>query len=246
MANIRSITDFQIVNGGQTTASLTSALLKDDADLSGVLVQLKLSVIKDPEKVGTIVSNISRFANSQNKVNEADLLANDAFHVQRRAPVPHRLGTGPRRGEPRDEVVLRAGARAVQRREGATAVFGREAADVRGRVPLEPVVHQDRPREVREHLGRPAAHGQPRRRRRTSPSSRSSLKKGFVPDIAYFQELVAKAIMFRAAERIVSGQEFGGYRANIVTYTLAWIAHHSGGGVDLRHDLDPSRASTSR
>ena len=39
-------------------------------------------VIKDLEKVGTIVSNISRFANSQNKVNEADLLANDAFHVR--------------------------------------------------------------------------------------------------------------------------------------------------------------------
>src|SRR5262249_49256965 len=63
VANIRSITDFQIVNGGQTTASLTSALLKDDADLAGVLVQLKLSVIKDPDRVGAIVSNISRFAN---------------------------------------------------------------------------------------------------------------------------------------------------------------------------------------
>jgi hypothetical protein len=31
----------------------------------------------------------------------------------------------------------------------------------------------------------------------------------------------------------VSAEEFGGYRANIVTYTLAWIAHHSGGGIDL-------------
>src|SRR6185436_10023737 len=71
VANIRRITDFQIVNGGQTTASLTSALLKDKADLNSVLVQLKLSVIKDRDKVGTIVSNISRFANSQNKVNEA-------------------------------------------------------------------------------------------------------------------------------------------------------------------------------
>ena len=58
------------------------------------------------------------------------------------------------------------------------------------------------------------------------------LEKALVPDILYFQEMVAKAIMFRAAERIVSSQDFGGYRANIVTYTLAWIAHHSGGGVD--------------
>src|SRR5262249_14999920 len=58
--------------------------------------------------------------------------------------------------------------------------------------------------------------------------------KGFVPTIAYFEELVAKAILFRATEKIVSGQEFGGYRANIVTYTLAWIAHQSGGWIDLR------------
>src|SRR5260370_40921744 len=44
--------------------------------------QLQLSVIKDPRQVGMIVGNISRFANSQNKVSEADFLANDAFHIK--------------------------------------------------------------------------------------------------------------------------------------------------------------------
>ena len=37
---------------------------------------------------------------------------------------------------------------------------------------------------------------------------------------------VAKAILFKQAERIVSAQEFGGYRANIVTYTIALLAHY--------------------
>ena len=40
------------------------------------------------------------------------------------------------------------------------------------------------------------------------------MDKGFLPDIGYFQEMVAKAILFRTAEKIVSAQEFGGYRAS--------------------------------
>jgi hypothetical protein len=63
---------------------------------------------------------------------------------------------------------------------------------------------------------------------------RLNARKGFVPDVAYFQELVARAILFRTAEKIVSRQEFWGYRAKIVIYTLAWIAHQAGAGVDLR------------
>jgi hypothetical protein len=181
VANILSVTNFQIVNGGQTTASLTSTLLKDDADLSGVLVQLKLSVIRDPAQVGTIVSNISRYANSQNKVSEADLLANDAFHVKvehlsRTVWAPARPG-----GEPRDEAVLRAGPWGVQRREGQTPGLGLEAEDVRGRVPVEPVVHEDRPCQVREHLGRPASHRQPRRSeelRRVHPAAGEGPRAG--------------------------------------------------------------------
>jgi len=65
--------------------------------------------------------------------------------------------------------------------------------------------------------------------------------------VAFFHELVAKAILFRSAEKIVSGQQFGGYRANIVTYTLAWIVHHAGGGIDLQkiwsqQGIDPQLA----
>jgi hypothetical protein len=130
VANIRSITDFQIVNSGQTTASLTSAPLKDDADLSAVLVQLKLSVIRDPAQVGAIVSNISRFANSQNKVNEADLRSNDAFqvrveHLSRTVWVPCKAGAN------RQTKWFYERARGpVQRREGPPAGHGVEAEGV--------------------------------------------------------------------------------------------------------------------
>lgn len=75
--SIKTIKGLQIVNGGQTTASLYHVLdTNKDVDLDRVLVQMKISVIKDEARYDEIVSNISRCANTQNKVNESDFSAN--------------------------------------------------------------------------------------------------------------------------------------------------------------------------
>ena len=58
-------------------------------------------------------------------------------------------------------------------------------------------------------------------------------RKGFVPDEAYYRNLVAKAILFRRTEKLVQQQQYGGYRANIVTYTLAYISYKSAQRIDL-------------
>lgn len=77
------LNDFQIVNGGQTTASLYHTQKKfKDADLSKIFVQMKLTVIKDKEQKNFEVPNISRYANSQNKVSELDLSSNNPYFVQ--------------------------------------------------------------------------------------------------------------------------------------------------------------------
>lgn len=79
---ITEVKDFQIVNGGQTTASLFHTLKKHKADLSKVFVQMKLTVIKDEDKKNEIVPFISRYANSQNKVSELDLTSNNAYLIK--------------------------------------------------------------------------------------------------------------------------------------------------------------------
>jgi hypothetical protein len=80
---ITKLNDFQIVNGGQTTASLYHTQKKfKDTDLSKIFVQMKLTVIKDKEQKNIEVPNISRFANSQNKVSELDLSSNNPYFVQ--------------------------------------------------------------------------------------------------------------------------------------------------------------------
>jgi len=88
---ITCIEDMQIINGGQTTASLAAAVLKkENVNLEGIYVPVKLTVIHDRESVDAegnliydlMVQNISRFANSQNKVTAADFFSNHPFHIR--------------------------------------------------------------------------------------------------------------------------------------------------------------------
>jgi len=75
----------QVVNGGQTTASLYFTKKKyPETDLSRVRVPAKIIVMKtqDSTKEEALVSDISRFANSQNAVRQSDLSANKPFHIE--------------------------------------------------------------------------------------------------------------------------------------------------------------------
>ncbi len=79
---ITFVRDFQIINGGQTTASISNARYKDKADLSSIFVQMKLTSIDEttPEESDELIRNISRSSNSQNKVSDADFFASHPFH----------------------------------------------------------------------------------------------------------------------------------------------------------------------
>jgi len=75
----------QIVNGGQTTASLYFTKRKfPETNLSQVRVAAKIIVMRTQDLVmeEALVSDISRFANSQNAVRQSDLSANKPFHVE--------------------------------------------------------------------------------------------------------------------------------------------------------------------
>lgn len=79
---IRRINNLQIVNGGQTTASIYYTQKKDKVDISSIYVQIKISVIKKQEQFSDIVSRISKYANTQNKVNDADFTANNQALIE--------------------------------------------------------------------------------------------------------------------------------------------------------------------
>lgn len=87
VAIINDLTNWQIVNGGQTTASIHQAY-KSKVDLYGIYIQAKLTILNsdkenDPAKQyileDEMISKISEYANTQNKINKSDLLANTRF-----------------------------------------------------------------------------------------------------------------------------------------------------------------------
>jgi hypothetical protein len=78
---VKKISNLQIVNGGQTTASIYHTWEKDKADISDIFVQMKISVIKKVDTYGEIVSKISEYANTQNKVNNADFSSNNPILI---------------------------------------------------------------------------------------------------------------------------------------------------------------------
>ncbi len=82
---ISKVENLQIVNGGQTTATIHFFGNKNRANLillEDVYLQMKLSVIQNDEKQESFIHDISRYANTQSAVTFSDLDANDFFNCE--------------------------------------------------------------------------------------------------------------------------------------------------------------------
>lgn len=94
---ITGISDMQIINGGQTTASIYSAFRKNEIGLNQVYIPRKLTCIKDDEQYEDIVGKIARYSNSQSKISDADFFSVDPFHkvmetLSKETPAPAKSG----------------------------------------------------------------------------------------------------------------------------------------------------------
>jgi hypothetical protein len=234
LCRLEHLRDFQIVNGGQTTASIYHAVKKDKADISNVTVQVKLTVAANAETVAEFVPLISLYANSQNKVNVADFSANDAWHhkleaLSRTVWAPAAVGTGKgthwyyerARGSHLDDK-MRAGTPA--RREAWELENPLNQKFTKTDVAKYEHAWDQKPHVVGKGAEKNFIEWTLARQRAGTP----------LPEQADFHVLVAKAILFRAAEKIVSALELGGYRANVVAYALSWLARETGGRLDLQ------------
>lgn len=81
-SHLKTIRGWQIVNGGQTTASIAHYLRGGkDRSVDGVSIQMKLVVV-DPADASGVVHAVAKYANSQNKVSGADLFSTHEFHIR--------------------------------------------------------------------------------------------------------------------------------------------------------------------
>ena len=224
---LRRLKNFQIVNGGQTTASVHVAK-RNKVDVSQTFVQMKLSVV-DPDRALNLVPKISEYANSQNRVSAADFFSNHPFHVRmeefsRRIHAPAPDGTFLQskwfyeraRGQYAD---ARAGLTPARRRKFDLENPRRQLFS---KTDLAKYVNvwESRPHEVSLGAQKNFAAFARRVGQEWNRAS-DNFNEG------WYREAVAKAIVFKATERLISDQPWyqGGYRANIVAYAIAKIAY---------------------
>jgi hypothetical protein len=223
---ITRIVDLQIVNGGQTTASLFHTRRRDKARLSGIFVQMKLSVI-DSEESETLVPRISEYANTQNRVNAADFFSNHPFHI-RMQEFSRRLWAPAQQGAQRETKWFYERARG-QYSDAQSKMTPAEQRRFKAENPKPQMfnktdlakfenVWDEHPKWVNLGAQKNFARYAHRIGREWDKSS-----EGF--NELYYKRAIARAITFRATEKLVSEQPWynGGYRANIVAYTLATL-----------------------
>ncbi|MFZ5759845.1 MAG: AIPR family protein [Thermodesulfobacteriota bacterium] len=224
---ITRIRDLQIVNGGQTTASLFHTRRKDKAPLHNIFVQMKLAVI-DSEQSETVVPRISECANTQNRVNAADFFANHPFHI-RMEEFSRRLWAPAQQGGQRETKWFYERARG-QYADAQAKLTPAEQRRFKAENPKPQMftktdlakfenVWDDHPKWVNLGSQKNFARYAGRVGKEWSKSS-----DGF--NEFYFRRAIARALIFRAAERLVSAQPWynGGYRANIVAYAIAALS----------------------
>ncbi len=225
---VTAIRNLQIVNGGQTTASVFAASQRKAVDLSRVYIQVKLSVIP-PERAELVVPKISEFANSQNKVNAADFFANHPYHLRLKA-FSEVIFAPSQDGAFRDSKWFYERARGqYQDARGNLSVAARKKFDLEypkrqllSKTDLAKMilVWEEVPQIVSRGAQKNFAYFAAAIGHRWDDSPDQFNER-------YFREAIAKAIVFRETERLVTAQPWyeGGYRANIVAFAIAKLAH---------------------
>ncbi len=225
----------QIVNGGQTTASIFFTKRKfPETDLARVRVPAKIIVlkVKDDAREEALVSDISRFANSQNAVRQSDLSANKPFHVD-----VERLsltvycpdGTG------RWFYERAAGSyNTMLTREGTTPAKLKALKDT---IPTGRKITKT---DLAKYLS--AWSVQPDVVSLGSQKCFERFMAGMTvvedappppaPTVASYKKMIAKAILFKATQKLVRPM-FPAFQANIVSYTVSVVAHKFGDRFDL-------------
>ncbi len=226
---LTSARDFQIINGGQTTASLSNARYRDKVDLSSIFVQMKLTVIEgtlEDEDATTLVQNISRSSNSQNKVSDADFFSTHPFHIQMER-CSQRLGargTGGLQFETK-WFYERARGQFLQKQMRMTPSQKKKFLLQNPKNQLITKTDLAKVRNTWDGFPHIVSKGAQTNFNDFAKKINDAWEKdeGLLFGDKYFQESVAMCLIFRYTESMIPHQAWyqQGYRANIVTYTIA-------------------------
>jgi hypothetical protein len=227
---ITRIENWQIVNGGQTTASVFATSSEKGIDLSKVFVQTKISVVHK-EDISDIVPDISRFANTQTTIKNSDFDSNSAYHV------------GIDNFSKTEWMPTKTGGKATNKwfYERARGQYLDEKSQKTGReMKLFDREYPKRHKFTKTDLAKYEMSWW-QRPYDVGKGAENNFKlftneiKGLKNEVSkkYYQRLIAKAILFKEIDRIVASKNLGGYKANMVSYLFAWLSYKTNKKLNL-------------
>jgi hypothetical protein len=224
---IKSLKNLQIVNGGQTTASIYSAMRKDKASLEQIFVQVKLTIVT-PDLVDELVPKISEYANTQNKVNAADFFSNHPFHV-RMEEFSRRIYAPAADGGHKQTKWFYERARG-QYQDAQTHKTPAERKKFQLEYPKKQLISKTDLSKF-ENVWKGIPHIVAQGAQNSFVTFAKEIGKNWEKDEKnynelYFKTAVAKAKIFKATETLISDSNWydGGYRAQTVAYSIAYLS----------------------
>ncbi|MCA1054318.1 AIPR family protein [Rossellomorea aquimaris] len=248
--NIETLEGWQIVNGGQTTASIHKAY-RDGVDLSEVFVQTKLTILHTADSDSSMlaeeemVAKISKYANTQNKINQSDLLANTKFmssleHYSRTVWIPSQ---DKRKAESKWYFERARGQYMVDLNRRKR---GKEQTEFKKEFPKELLLNKvDLAKNFMSWEGFPHV---------SSKGGEEAFKKFMEQNKSYwkyeknsenqlkeledftsimFKRLIARVIINRKVQDVVNTLGLKGYKANVVYYSTAMLNKLYGDSINL-------------
>lgn len=232
MLYITRLYDWQIVNGGQTTASIAASLTDKEVDLSKVFVPMKVSVIRDSERDDEIIRSISISANSQTAIKNSDFSANDPYLVDlekfsRSEWIPNgnkkpfqKWYFERTRGQYLDQLAQLSGFN----EKSFKIEYPKKKKITKTDIAKYEAAWKQHPYDVC------------RGAEKNYQLFVAEIKRE-KPTISavYYKNIIAKGILFNAIDGIVKSKNLGGYKANMNAYLMSAVSFLSGGNLDLTY-----------
>lgn len=229
---ITRLFDWQIVNGGQTTASIAASITDREVDLSKVYVPMKISVIRDTSHSDEIVKAISTSANSQTAIKNSDFSANEPFLIDLE-------------NFSRSEWVPNGKSKPICKWyfERTRGQYFDQLAQLSGF--NEKSFRTEYPKSQRITKTDVAKYENAWRQRPYDVCRGAEQNyKLYVTDIkrdkpvvtaAYYKRIIAEGILFNTIDSIVRSKSLGGYKANMNAYIMSAISVLSDENLDMTY-----------
>lgn len=225
----------QIVNGGQTTASLYFTKKKEPkTDISRVRVPAKIILLRSDDPAGEegLISDISKYANSQNAVKLSDLSANKPFHIRAEQLS---LTTYCPDGTSRWFYERAAGSyKTMLAREGSTPAKLRK---LKTDIPASRKITKTDLAKFLNAWDREPHHvsfGAQKNFERfmAGLTDAENQPDRSLPDVVAWKHMVVKAIIFKTSHKLIRSM-FPAFQANITAYTVSVLSERIGERLDL-------------